>query len=205
MLTPNPAKHSVVIGMKEAKKTFPGSIISKILFVFSALASGGLFVGSIFFEGEDVSGITDHLHLSRTEFFGIDSTYYLGLALFLVATISYQHKAVFTKREDEDKVHFWKQITPYFTYAKREFNVEDLSYWVKKRKTRDYINANVTDANYSETTTIYTTYLYENKKKFFVLDGETDYFREILGKGPSRSPMHRNSLVDLMVNFIRRG
>ena len=205
MLRPNLAKHSVVIGMKEAKKTFPGSIISKILFIFSALASGGLLVGSIFSEGEDVSGITDHLHMPRTEFFGIDSTYYLGLALVLVASISYQHKAVFTKREDEDKVHFWKQITPYFTYAKREFNVEDLSYWVKKRKTRDYINANVTDANYSETTTIYTTYLYENKKKFFVLDGETDYFREILGKGPSRSPMHRNSLVDLMVNFIRRG
>ena len=205
MLTPNLAEHSVVIGMKEAKRTFPGSIISKILFVFSLLASGGLFVGSIFSEGEDVSGITDHLHLPRTEFFGIDSTYYLAVALVLVATTSYQHKAVFTKREDEDKVHFWKQITPYFTYAKREFNVEDLSYWVKKRKTRDYINANVTDANYSETTTIYTTYLYENKKKFFVLDGETDYFREILGKGPSRSPMHRNSLVDLMVNFIRRG
>ncbi|MBF93329.1 MAG: hypothetical protein CMB78_06105, partial [Euryarchaeota archaeon] len=81
MLTPNPAKHSVVIGMKEAKKTFPGSIISKILFVFSALASGGLFVGSIFFEGQDVSGITDILHLQRTEFFGIDSTYYLGVAL----------------------------------------------------------------------------------------------------------------------------
>ena len=191
--------------MKEAKKTFPGSIISKIIFVFSLLASGGLFVGSIFSEGEDVSGITDHLHLPRTEFFGIDSTYYLAVSLVLVATTSYQHKAVFTKREDEDKVHFWKQITPYFTYAKREFNVEDLSYWVKKRETRDYFNANVTDANYSETTTIYTTYLYENKKKFFVLDGETDYFREILGKGPSRSPMHRNSLFDLMVNFIRRG
>ena len=191
--------------MKEAKKTFPGSIISKILFVFSLLASGGLFVGSIFSEGEDVSGITDHMHLSRTEFFGIDSTYYLAVALVLVAITSYQHKAVFTKKEDEDKVHFWKQITPYFTYGKREFNVDDLSYWVKKRKTRDYINANVTDANYSETTTIYTTYLYENKKKFFVLDGKTDYFREILGKGPSRSPMHRNSLVDLMVNFIRRG
>ncbi len=165
----------------------------------------GLFVGSIFFEGEDVSGITDILHLPRTEFFGIDSTYYLAVALVLVATISYQHKAVFTKREDEDKVHFWKQITPYFTYARREFNVEDLSYWVKKRKTRDYFNANVTDANYNETTTIYTTYLYENRKKFFVLDGETDYFREILGKGPSRGPMHKNSLVDLMVNFIRRG
>ena len=115
MLTPNPTKHSVVIGMKEAKKTFPGSIISKILFVFSAVALGGLLVGSIFFEGEDVSGITEFLHLPRTELFGIDSTYYLGLALVLVDTISYQHKAVFTKREDEDKVHFWKQITPYFT------------------------------------------------------------------------------------------
>ena len=191
--------------MKEAEKTFPGNIFSKYLFVFSALGLGGLVVGSIFFEGEDVTGITEILHLPRTELFGIDSTYYLGVALALVATISYQHKAVFMRRDDEDKVHFWKQITPYFTYAKREFNVEDLSYWVKKRKTRDYINANVTDANYSETTTIYTTYLYENKKKFFVLDGETDYFREILGKGPSRSPMHRNSLVDLMVNFIRRG
>ena len=191
--------------MKEAKETFPGNIISKLLFIFSLLGMLGLFVGSIFFEGEDVSGITDILHLPRTEFFGIDSTYYLAVALVLVATISYQHKAVFTKREDEDKVHFWKQITPYFTYARREFNVEDLSYWVKKRKTRDYINANVAEAKYSETTTIYTTYLYENKKKFFVLDGETDYFREILGKGPSRSPMHRNSLVDLMVNFIRRG
>ncbi|MEC7687759.1 MAG: hypothetical protein VX514_01815 [Candidatus Thermoplasmatota archaeon] len=191
--------------MKEAKKTFPGSIISKILFVFSLLASGGLFVGSIFSEGEDVSGITDHLHLPKTEFFGIDSTYYLAVALVLVATTSNQHKAVFTKREDEDKVHFWKQITPYFRYGKREFNVDDLSYWVKKRKTRDYPLADITDTDYGKTTTIYTTYLYENKKKFFVLDGETDYFREILGKGPSRSPMHRNSLVDLMINFIRRG
>ena len=191
--------------MEEAKKTFPGTIISKILFVFSALGGAGLLVGSFFFEGEDISGITDILHLPRTEFFGIDGTYYLAVALVLVACISYQHKAVFMKREDEDIVHFWKQITPYFKYAKRDFNVEDLSYWVKKRKTRDYFNANVTDANYSETTTIYTTYLYENKKKFFVLDGETDYFREILGKGPSRRPMHNNSLVDLMVNFIRRG
>ena len=205
MLTPNLAEHSVVIGMKEAKKTFPGSIISKILFVFSALASGGLFVGSIFFEGEDVSGITDHLHLPRAEFFGIDSTYYLAVALVLVATTSYQHKAVFTKREDEDKVHFWKQITPYFTYGKREINVQDLSYYVKRRKTRDNPNANITDANYGETTTTRTTYLYQNKKKFFVLDGKTDYFREILGKGPSRRPLHKDSLVDLVVNFIRKG
>ena len=191
--------------MKEAKKTFPGNIISKILFVFSAVGLGGLLVGSIFSEGEDVSGITEILHLPRTELFGIDSTYYLGVVLVLVATITHQHKAVFTKREDEDKVHFWKQITPYFTYGKREFNVDDLSYWVKKRKTRDNPLANITDTDYDKTTTTTTTYLYENKKKFFVLDGKTDYFREILGKGPSRRQMHRNSLVDLMVNFVRRG
>ena len=109
------------------------------------------------------------------------------------------------RRDDEDKVHFWKQITPYFIYGKREINVEDLSYWVKKRKTRDYINANLTDVDRQETTTIYTTYVYENNKKFFVLDGETDFFREILGKGPSKGPKHKNSLVDLVVNFIRRG
>tara|TARA_B100000674_G_scaffold208348_1_gene170455 strand:+ start:191 stop:391 length:201 start_codon:yes stop_codon:yes gene_type:complete len=65
--------------MKEAKKTFPGNIISKLLFIFSLLGMLGLFVGSIFFEGEDVSGITDILHLPRTEFFGIDSTYYLAV------------------------------------------------------------------------------------------------------------------------------
>ena len=191
--------------MKEAKKTFPGNIISKYLFVFSSLGLVGLFVGSIFFEGQDVSGITDILHLQRTEFFGIDSTYYLGVALVLIVTITHQHKAVFMRREDEDKVHFWKQITPYFTYGKREFNVDDLSYYVKRRKTRDNPHANVTDLGYGETTTTTTTYLYENKKKFFVLDGKTDYFREILGKGPIRRPMHKNSLVDLMVNFIRRG
>ena len=191
--------------MKEGKKTFPGNIFSKYLFVFSSLGLVGLVVGSIFSEGEDVSGITEILHLPRTELFGIDSTYYLGVALVLVATITHQHKAVFTKREDEDKVHFWKQITPYFTYGKRESNVDDLSYWVKKRTTRDNPLANITDMDYDETTTTTTTYLYENKKKFFVLDGKTDYFREILGKGPTRRPLHKNSLVDLVVNFIRRG
>ena len=191
--------------MEEAKKIFPGNILSKLIFVFSALGLVGLLVGSIFFGGGDVSGVTDYLHLPSTKLFGIDSTYYLAVVLGIVAILSNQHKAVFMKKADEDKVHFWKQFTPYFTYARKEIDVNDLSYWVKKRKTRDYINANVTDANYSETTTICTTYLYENKKKFFVLDGKTDYFREILGKGPSRSPMHRNSLVDLMVNFIRRG
>ena len=137
MLVPIIVKHSGVAGMKEATKTFPGNIFSKYLFVFSALGLGGLVVGSIFLEGEDVTGITEILHLPRTELFGINSTYYLGVALALVATISYQHKAVFMRRDDEDKVHFWKQISPYFTYGKREINVEDLSYYVKRRKTRD--------------------------------------------------------------------
>ena len=205
MLTPETENHSGVLVMEDAKKIFPGNIISKFIFIFSALGLGGLLLGSIFTGGGDVSGITDYLHLPRTELFGIDSIYYLAVALGIVAILTNQHKAVFMKKADDDKVHFWKQFTPYFTYARKEIDVKDLSYWVKKRKTRDYINANVTDANYSETTTIYTTYLYENKKKFFVLDGETDYFREILGKGPSRRPMHKDSLVDLMVNFIRRG
>ena len=184
--------------MQEAKQTFPANRIIGVLMELTKYLLGAIVLVSVL-EWETPPNTSLAVH------FGIEGTYVPFLAVLVVALLSYQHKAVFVKKADEDKVHFWKQITPYFTYAKREFNVEDLSYWVKKRKTRDYFNANVTDANYSETTTIYTTYLYENKKKFFVLDGETDYFREILGKGPSRSPMHRNSLVDLMVNFIRRG
>ena len=205
MLTFDIANHSGVVGMEEAKEIFPGNIISKLIFVFSALGLVGLLVGSIFFGGGDVSGITDYLHLPRTELFGIDSIYFLAVALGIVAILSNQHKAVFMKKADEDKVHFWKQFTPYFTYARKEIDVKDLSYWVKKRKTRDYINANLTDVDRQETTTIYTTYVYENNKKFFVLDGETDFFREILGKGPSKGPKHKNSLFDLVVNFIRRG
>jgi hypothetical protein len=205
MLTPDIANYPGVIGMEEAKKIFPGNIISKLIFVFSALGLVGLLVGSIFFGGGDVSGITDYLHLPSTKLFGIDSIYYLAVVLGIVAILSNQHKAVFMKKADEDKVHFWKQFTPYFTYARKEIDVKDLSYWVKKRKTRDYINANLTDGDRQETTTIYTTYVYENNRKFFVLDGETDFFHKILGKGPSRSQKHKNSLVDLMVNFIRRG
>ena len=144
--------------MEEAKKIFPGNIFSKLIFVFSALGLVGLLVGSIFFGGGDVSGVTDYLHLPSTKLFGIDSTYYLAIVLGIVAILSNQHKAVFMKKADEDKVHFWKQFTPYLTYARKEIDVKDLSYWVKKRKTRDYINANLTDGNRQETTTIYTTY-----------------------------------------------
>ena len=63
-------------------------------------------------------------------------------------------------------------------------DVKDLSYWVKKRKTRDYINANLIDGDRQETTTTIHNVCMENNRKFFVLDGETDFFHEILGKGP---------------------
>ena len=120
--------------MEEVKKIFSGNIISKFIFVFSALGLVGLLVGSIFFGGGDVSGITDYLHLPNTTLFGIDSIYYIAVVLGIVAILSNQHKAVFMKKADEDKVHFWKQFTPYFTYAKKEIDVKDLSYWVKKKK-----------------------------------------------------------------------
>ena len=100
-------------------------------------------------------------------------------------------------------------------YARREFDVKDLSYWVKKRKKREYSDDhNSGHRSLIRTTTTHTVFLYESKKKFFVIrpklipfirkDNPVDYFREILGKGPSRGPMHKNSLVDLIVNFIRR-
>ena len=113
--------------MQEAKQTFPGNTISGGLFKLSAFTFVFLFF---------VSG-TERRFQSGTELFGIDGTYFHLLGLAIVATLSYQHKAVFTKKTDEDIVHFWKQFTPYLVYARREFDVKDLSYWVKKRKKRD--------------------------------------------------------------------
>ena len=184
MLTPDIADHSGVVGMEEAKEIFPGNIISKLIFVFSALGLVGLLVGSIFFGGGDVSGITDYLHLPRTELFGIDSIYFLAVALGIVAILSNQHKAVFMKKADEDKVQFWKQISPYFIYARREIRVEDLSYRVKKKTVTTASDPN--SPSNSSTTTVSTTYVYDGTKKIFVFDDECDFFREILGKGPSR-------------------
>ena len=37
MLTPDNANHSGVVGMEEAKKIFPGNILSKLIFVFQHL------------------------------------------------------------------------------------------------------------------------------------------------------------------------
>lgn len=198
--------------MEEAKKIFPGHTISHLLFLFSTLVLVGII--SIFFGGGDVFDIANYL--PRIEFFENDGKYLLVVALATIATLSYQHKAVFTKKTDDDKVYFWKQITPYFIYGRREFDVKDLSYWVKRRETKEYGEYdNTGQRKLISKTTTHTVFLYESKKNFFVIrpniisyirnDKPADYFREILGKGPSRSPMHRNSLVDLMVNFIRRG
>ena len=184
--------HSGGMGMKEAKKTFPGNPISHGLFASSALGLGGFIVYSVLQGGIVQSG---------TEFLGIDRTYYLAVVLVTVVTLSHQHKAVFTKKADEDIVHFWKQFTPYYKYARRECKVKDLSYRVEEQK---HTHRDTESGSIESTSSTYTTYVYEGKEKIFVYDDKTDYFREILGKGPSRGKKHKNSLVDLMVNFIRR-
>ena len=160
--------------MQEAKQEFPGNTLSGGVFKLSAFTFAFLlFVSAT--EGRFQSG---------TEFFGIDGTYFHLVGLATAATLSYQHKAVFTKKEGEGKVHFWKQFTPYFVYARREIDVKDLSYWVKEEKhtTTD------PESSAQKTSTQYTTYVYEGETKIFVYGDETDYFREILGKGPRRRP-----------------
>ena len=161
--------------MQEAKQTFPGNTISDGLFKLSAFTFAFLFFVSA----------TEGRFQSGTEFFGIDGTYFHLVGLAMVATLSYQHKAVFTKKAGEGKVHFWKQFTPYFVYARREIDVKDLSYGIKKTTSTD------TETGRSDSS--YTTYVYEGKKKIFVYSDKTDYFREILGKGPRR----KNDEMDL--------
>ena len=209
MLTPNLGKHSGVIRMEEAKKIFPGHTISHILSLFSTLVLVGVI--SIFFGGGDVFDIAHYLPM--TEFFENDGKYLLVFALATIATLSFQHKAVFTKKADDDKVHFWKQITPYFIYGRREFDVKDLSYWVKKRKKRHYHDDHHSGhRSITRTTTTHTVFLYESKKKFFVIrpklipfirkDNPADYFREILGKGPIRGHKERDWFFDLIYYII---
>ena len=127
---------------------------------------------------------------SGAEFFGINGSYFVLVALGMVATLSYQHKAVFTKNAGENKVHFWKQFTPYLIYARREIDVKDLSYWVEKTTT--------TDPETGSRDSSYKTYVYEGKKTIFVYNDKTDYFREILGKGPRR----KNDLMDLDMKIL---
>ena len=208
MLTPNLGKHSGVIRMKEAKKTFPGHALSHLLFLFSTFVLVGIIF--IFFGGGDVFDIANYL--PRTEFFENDGKYLLVVALATIATLSYQHKAVFTKKTDDDKVYFWKQITPYFIYGRREFDVKDLSYWVKKRETKEYDEYDKAgQRSLISKTTTYTVFLYESKKKFFVIrpniisyirnDKPADYFREILGKGPRRGHKEKDWFFDLIYFF----
>ena len=170
--------------MQEAKQEFPGNTLSGGVFKLSAFTFAFLlFVSAT--EGRFQSG---------TEFFGIDGTYFHLVGLAIVATLSYQHKAVFTKKEGEGKVHFWKQFTPYFVYVRREIEVKDLSYWVKKEKHTD----RDPESGAQKTSTQYTTYVYEGDKRIFVYGDKTDYFREILGKGPRR----KNDEMDLGAKIL---
>ena len=165
--------------MQEGKETFPGNTTSGGLSKMAAFSLAFLsFV--LITEGE----------FSGAEFFGINGSYFVLVALGMVATLSYQHKAVFTKKAGENKVHYWKQFTPYFIYARREIDVKDLSYWVKKTTT--------TDPETGSTDSSYRTYVYEGKKTIFVYDDKTDYFREILGKGPRR----KNDEMDLGMKIL---
>ena len=166
--------------MQEAKQTFPANSLSGGLFRLSAF----IFVFLFFVSG------TEGRFQSGTELFGIDGTYFHLVGLAIVATLSYQHKAVFTKKADEDIVHFWKQFTPYLVYARREFDVKDLSYWVKKQKITD----TDPETGASTTTTNYTTYVYGGEEKIFVYKDKTDYFRKILGKGPRRARKEEETL-----------
>ena len=194
--------------MEEAKKIFPGHTISHILSLFSTLVLVGVI--SIFFGGGDVFDIAHFL--PRTELFEGDGKYFLVVTLATIATLSYQHKAVFTKKTDDDKVHFWKQITPYFIYGRREFDVKDLSYWVKKRETKEYEYDNSGHRRLTRKTTTRTVFLYESKKKFFVIrpnvisyfrnDKPADYFRKILGKGPRQGHKEKDRFFDLIYHII---
>ena len=164
--------------MQEAKQTFPGNRINGGLMELSKYLLGAIFLVSVL-EWETPPNTSLAVH------FGIEGTYVPFLALLMVATLSYQYKAVFMKKADEDKVQFWKQISPYFIYARREIHVENLSYY-EKRKTVTLSTTEEVGPSNSGEKIVFTTLVYDGKKKIFVFDGKCDYFREILGKGPSR-------------------
>ena len=165
--------------MQETKQKFPGNTISGGVFKMAAFSL--VFLSFVLITEGEFSG---------AEFFGINGSYFVLVALGMVATLSYQHKAVFTKKAGENKVHFWKQFTPYLIYARREIDVKDLSYWVEKTTT--------TDPETGSRDSSYKTYVYEGKKTIFVYNDKTDYFREILGKGPRR----KNDEMDLGMKIL---
>ena len=163
--------------MQQIKQSFPGNRISGFLSEMSKWLLGAIVLVSVL-EWETPPNTSLAVH------FEIEGTYVPFVAVLVVALLSYQHKAVFTKKAGEDKVQFWKQMSPYFIYARREVDVEDLSYRVKKKTVTMASDPN--SPSNSSTTTVSTTYVYDGTKKIFVFSGECDFFRENLGKGPSR-------------------
>ena len=120
--------------MEEAKKIFPGHTISHVLSLFSTFVLVGIIF--IFFGGGDVFDISHFL--PRTELFEGDGKYFLVVTLATIAALSYQHKAVFTKKTDDDKVHFWKQITP-ISYTEEESLTSGFILLGKKKEKKDNI------------------------------------------------------------------
>ena len=164
--------------MQEIKQSFPGNRISGFLSEMSKWLLGAIVLVSVL-EWETPPNTSLAVH------FGIEGTYVPFVAVLVVALLSYQHKAVFTKKAGEDKVQFWKQMSAYFTYARREVEVENLSYRVKKKKVPISTEEDHGPTNMGSRT-VFTTYVYDGRKKIFVFSGECDFFREHLGKGPSR-------------------
>ena len=164
--------------MQEIKQSFPGNRISGFLSEMSKWLLGAIVLVSVL-EWETPPNTSLAVH------FGIGGMYVPFVAVLVVALLSYQHKAVFTKKAGEDKVQFSKQMSPYFIYARREVDVEDLSYRVNKKKLPISTEEDHGPTNMGSRT-IFTTYVYDGTKKIFVFSGECDFFREHLGKGPSR-------------------
>ena len=81
--------------MQETKQKFPGNTISGGVFKMAAFSL--VFLSFVLITEGEFSG---------AEFFGINVSYFVLVALGMVATLSYQHKAVFTKKTDDDKVYF---------------------------------------------------------------------------------------------------
>ena len=164
--------------MQEIKQSFPGNRISGFLSEMSKWLLGAIVLVSVL-EWETPPNTSLAVH------FGIEGMYVPFVAVLVVALLSYQHKAVFTKKAGEDKVQFSKQMSPYFIYARREVDVEDLSYRVKKKKLPISTEEDHGPTNMGSRT-VFTTYVYDGRKKIFVFSGECDFFREHLGKGPTR-------------------
>ena len=151
--------------MQEAKQTFPGNRIGGYLMDLSKYLFGAIFLISVL-EWETPPNTSLAVH-----FLGSKLHTFLFLALLMVGTLSYQHKAVFMKKANEDKVQFWNKSLPYFIYARREINVEDLSYYEKKEN-RNIVNDRRSGAEQFGGKTIFTTLVYDGKKKIFVFDGK---------------------------------